>query len=176
MRYCCLCFYSKQTKKLSSIEYHGRGESLPIFVRQKHHLSTTTIVETLLDPELDPDLVCKTQPIAVERNLAFIVDLKHLNHPKDLLCDELGSWKCNGCRSTWVVVNDEGVADICGKEKPLNVDGSAYRVTRKYYINKGSPDFHRMVVFMEGVLRILLFVSNNNNNNNNNNRDPCPRP
>ena len=53
--------------------------------------------------------------------------------------------------STMVVVNDEGVADICGKEEPFNVDGPAYRVTRKYYINKGSPDFHRMVVFMEGM-------------------------
>ena len=47
--------------------------------------------------------------------------ISSLNHPKDLLCDELVSWKCNGCRSTWVVVNDEGVADICGKEKPFKV-------------------------------------------------------
>ena len=38
------------------------------------------------------------------------------------------------------------------RKKPFNVDGPAYRVTRKYYINKGSPDFHRMVVFMEGIL------------------------
>ena len=32
-----------------------------------------------------------------------------------------------GVAVPWVVVNaDEGVADICGKEKPFNVDGPAY--------------------------------------------------
>ena len=107
------------------------------------------IVETLLDPDLDANQVCKAQPVAVESNLVFIVDLKHLKHPKDLLCDESGSWKCNGCRHTSLVVSD---IDICGKEKPSNVDGSLYKVTKKYYLNKGSPDFHRLVVTMEGVI------------------------
>ena len=100
--------------------------------------------------------VCKTQPVAVESNLAFIVDLKHLKHPKDLICDELGSWKCNGCRHTWVVASDYGVADICGNKRPCNVDGCLYHVTKKYYINKASPDFHRMVVFMEGMYRYKI--------------------
>lgn len=146
------------SKERVPIEYHGGRKDLPIFVRQKKHLSTTEIVETLLDPDLDGNEICKAQPVAVESNLAFIVDLKNLNHPKDLLCDELGSWKCNGCRHTWVVVSDIGVAEICGKNKPDNVDGSLYKVTKKYYLNKGSPDFHRMVVTMEGMVVCDVFV------------------
>ena len=35
--------------------------------------------------------------------------------------------------------------------KPDNVDGRPYRVTRKYYNHIGSPDFHRLVVFIEGM-------------------------
>ena len=105
-----------------------------------------------MDPDLDANQICKAQPVAVESNLVFIVDLKHLKHPKDLLCDESGSWKCNGCRHTWVVVSDIGVADICEKEKPRNVDGSLYKVTKKYYLNKGSHDFHCLVVTMEGMV------------------------
>lgn len=120
-------------------------------------MSTTRIVENLLDPELDVNRICKAQPVAVESNVAFIVDLKHLKHPKDLLCDELGAWKCNGSHHTWVVVSDIGVADICGKKKPNKVVGSLYKVTKKYYLNKGSPDFHRLVVTMEGTYKQSVF-------------------
>ena len=154
----CFSFYMqftvlhrKHAKKESLIEYYGGRKDLPVFARQKKHLSTTEIVEALLDPDLDETQICKTQPVGIESNLAFIVNLKHLKNPKDVLCDELGSWKCNGCHHTWVVVNEHGVADICGKKKPSNKDGAMYRITKKYYYNKGSPDFHRMVVFLEGM-------------------------
>ena len=50
-----------------------------------------------------------------------------------------------------IVIDAHVRADICGKNKPSNVDGSLYRVTKKYYLNKGSPDFHRLVMTMEGM-------------------------
>lgn len=105
-----------------------------------------------MDPELGTDQICTTQPVAVESNAVFIVNLKHLKNSKDILCDELGAWKCNGCHHTWVVVDEQGIAGIYGKKKPCDGDERAYRVTKKYYNNKGSPDFHRMVVFIEGML------------------------
>ena len=109
------------------------------------------IVETILDPELDNRRVCKSQPVAVECNSVFVVDLKHLKRSKDLLCDDLGTWKCDGCHCTWVLVDEGGIVDICGKEKPTTVEGSPYRVIKRYYIHKGSPDFHRLAVYLEGM-------------------------
>ena len=137
------------------IEFHCGKKNLPIFVRQKKHMSTAQIVETLLDPELDSHRICTSQTIGAENNLVFIVDLQRLEHPKDILCDELGSWKCNGCHHTWVIVNDYGIAEICGKKRPLDGCGAKYRVLKKYYNHKGSSDFHRMVVFIEGMLLLV---------------------
>ena len=131
-------------------EYHCGRKDLPIFARQKKHLTTAQIVESLLDPELGPSQICTTQPVAVESNLVFIVNLNHLKNAKDILCDELGAWKCNGCHHTWVIVDEHGIAGVCGKDKPSG-DGCYYCVTRKYYIHKGSPDFHRLVVFIKGM-------------------------
>lgn len=91
------------------------------------------------------------QPTAVECNSVFLVDLKHLKKPKDILCDNLGAWKCNGCHYSWVVVDEDGVVAITGKEKPTGDEGSPYRITKRYYNHKGSPDFHRLVVFVEGI-------------------------
>ena len=62
----------------------------------------------------------------MKSNLALLVDVKHLQDPKDLLCEESGSWKCKGCCNVWVVVSYFGVADICEKNKPSTVDGSLY--------------------------------------------------
>ena len=50
--------YMKLIKKESVIEYYSGRKDLPIFVRQKKHLSTTEIVEALLDPDLDQDQIC----------------------------------------------------------------------------------------------------------------------
>ena len=52
--------------------------NVPIFSQQKKHLSTTEIIETLLDPDLDRNVVATTQPVGVENNAIFIVDLKYI--------------------------------------------------------------------------------------------------
>ena len=133
------------------IELHA--ENVPIFSRQKKHLTTSDIVEMLLDPDLDRNLVVTTQPVGVECNAIFIVDLKFLKHTKDITCDELGSWKNSGCHNTWVIVDAHGIAETCGKVKPDSVgEGRVpYKVCKKYYVNKASPDFRRMIVFLEGA-------------------------
>lgn len=55
--------------------------------------------------------------------------------------------------NTWVIVDAEGLAETRGKVKPkVSDDGSvSYRVCKKYYVNKASPDFRWMIVFLEGM-------------------------
>ena len=38
------------------------------------------------------ELIAETNPIHVENNASFLVDLDHLQQPEDLLSDDLGSW------------------------------------------------------------------------------------
>ena len=123
------------------IELHA--ENVPIFSQQKKHLAMTEIIETQLDPDLDRNVVATTQPVGVESNAIFIVDLKYFKHTKDIMCDVLGSWKNNSCHSTWVIVDADGIAETRGKVKPnVASDGSVpYRVCKSYYVNKASPDF-----------------------------------
>ncbi len=69
------------------------SENVPFFSRQKKHLTTTAIIETLLDPELD---VATTQPVGVESNAVFIVDLKYLKNTKDphqIILDQVHDYK-----------------------------------------------------------------------------------
>ena len=95
------------------IEFHA--QSVPIFSRRKKHFTTNEMINTLLDPDLDPNVIATTQPVGVESNALFIVDLKCLKHTKDIMCDDLGAWKNNGCHNTWVTVDSDGLTETRGE-------------------------------------------------------------
>ena len=84
-------------------------------------MDTQEIVNALLDPELDDDMICSMQPVNVEKNTVFIVDLGKLKNIKDLYCDDMGSWQYNGVYHSWLTVNDAGFVSTMGKEKPLQL-------------------------------------------------------
>ena len=99
------------------------------------------MINTLLDPDLDPNVIATTQPVGVESNALFIVDLKCLKHTKDIMCDDLGAWKNNGCHNTWVTVDSDGLTETRGKFKPCtsnDQDTVPYKVCKRYYVNKAS--------------------------------------
>ena len=79
------------------------------------------------------------------------MDLSHLKKPKDLLCDDMGgSWVCNGNYTAWVMVDEVGDVETLGKSLSEEPSEGMYLVSRKYYYLRGCPDFHHMVVFVEG--------------------------
>ena len=46
----------------------------------------------LLDPCIDPRLLCKAQPTQVSHNVTFVVDSSYLTNVKDLHADNIGVW------------------------------------------------------------------------------------
>ena len=107
----------------------------------------------MLDPDLKDDRICKVQPLQVEHNSIFIVDLAHLQSPKDITCDDMGSWKCNGVHRSWVQVDDIGFVTSYGKERPpgtMNV----FNLTKKYFVHKTCQDLKKIVALLAGKLYV----------------------
>ena len=65
------------------------------------------LVSTLLG-SFDEGKVCSAQPVSVEHNCSFLVDLKCVADPNDLRADDCGVWKHQGVRKNWVVVDSKG--------------------------------------------------------------------
>ena len=137
------------------IEYHNGRHDVPVYCFQKTRPSTSEGVAIILNPNLDRRRVCMSQPTCISQNTVFIVDLKQLKHPSDVLCDDMGTWVCNGCRRTWISVDEDGELEFFNNKKPANHE-NCYKVVRKYYNHKGSPDFHRMALFLEGKLSNIV--------------------
>ena len=140
----------------TEIKYHCGRRDLSVFGSHPKRITTAEAMNVLLDPDLDRQRVCISQPVAVENNRLFVVDLSHLKKPKDLLCDDMGSWVCNGNYTAWVVVDEVGDVETLGKSLSEEPSEGMYLVCRKYYYLRGCPDFHRMVVFVEGMYTVYV--------------------
>lgn len=104
----------------------------------------------ILDPELTSDFICKRLPISVDCNSVFVVDMSQLAHPRDIVCDDMGSWKWGGSYRVWLEVDEIGCVKILGKKLPEKSDLPFYRVWKRYYVNKSSPDLKKLVITIEG--------------------------
>jgi len=70
------------------------------------------------------------------------LNFKYLKRTNDIMCDVLGSWKNNGCHSTWVIVDAYGIAETRGKSSHMLTVMVVFRtVCKRDYVNKASPDF-----------------------------------
>ena len=136
-------------------KFYNGNTKLPVYSVQASRYDTQEMVMILLDPDLDSDLVCKTQPVNIEQNATFIVNLSELNNPKDIYVDDMGSWKYNGVYRTWITVEEDGFVVFQGKKQPVDTpDGSLYHIVKKYFHHKTSSDFKKTIAFLSGKLKL----------------------
>ena len=110
-----------------------------------------------MDPKLTSDVICKRLPIAIDQNSVFLVDMSKLAHPKDIVCDDMGSWKWGGSYRIWLEVDDTGSVKVLGKEPPEQGKSNlpAFRIWKRYYTSKSSPDLKKLVATVEGICCML---------------------
>lgn len=134
-----------------STDFYHENVNMPVYSYHPLRLDSQEIVNTLLDPDLEISRICKMQPLCVEHNVIFIVDLSYLKSPKDITCDDMGSWRCNGVYHSWLKVDDVGFVSVYGKEKPLDIDTTQlFYLTKKYFVHKTSQDLKKTIAFLAG--------------------------
>ena len=130
------------------IKYLHDDNMLPIFLSgQTRGLMNKDVVSMLLHN--NGDKVCKAVPTGCDQNAAFIVDIQaeHVKHLKNVLADDLGSWKQTGTKTTLFKSISGRVLEV--KQNQL-CDEGVYKVTRSYYRNQSSDDLMRIVVYLTG--------------------------
>jgi hypothetical protein len=109
MFFCCFLWCRK-------IDYLHGNINIPIFDKTSSGYSARAIIELLLDKSLPQGKIATAQPVGVQNNHVFIVDVSKLNKPEDIQADDLGSWICNGKRSSWCMLDEDGdVSEIFTK-------------------------------------------------------------
>lgn len=82
---------------------------LPVYAQPKKLLTTPEAVFALLSSDLEKSSICTRAPFSVDINAAFIVDLNKFGTPKDVLCDDMGSWIWGGSNKRWISADSNGL-------------------------------------------------------------------
>ena len=131
-------------------DFYRGNKNLPVYSRSAVRYDIQEVVTILLDPELSVNKICTRQPTDVAHNTAFVVDVSKLKCFKDLYCDDMGSWHCNGIYKSWIEVDFIGFVTLHGKCKPSMVNDRSYCITKKYFYHKTSKDLKKTVSFLAG--------------------------
>ena len=82
--------------------------------------------------------MCHIQPLGVDRNCTFIIDLNSISSD-DLRADDMGSWKCNSTRRSYFKLNRKNGPDFL-KAAPQQLVGT-YHVIRRYFVHRSYSKF-----------------------------------
>ena len=124
---------------------------MPVYGYPKRGYNIEQIVHILVQPNFDARLLCKTNPISVENNVSFVVDVSKLSNRNDVRADDLGSWKCTGSRSLQFLVKFDSESCTIVSNRSTSGDETVVVVyiRRQYHVHDTDNDLHRMIAFME---------------------------
>ena len=83
-----------------SIEYHLESQKLLVWEKCTHYKEypTSAVAKLLLGKDVPANRVCSSVPTCVQSSVSFIVSMKAMEDPKDLIAEENWVW---GLRSLW---------------------------------------------------------------------------
>ena len=124
---------------------------LPVYAQPKKLLTTQEAISALLSSDLEESSICTRAPFSIEINAAFIVDLNKFDTPKDVLCDDMGAWIWGGSNKRWISVDSNGFVTFLKCSEDNTCDTTCFRVWKRYYSLKASPDVKKMILLLEGT-------------------------
>lgn len=141
---CDVYFYFR-----GEIDYYHGNKSLPIYERTTKSYSREEIACILCNPALSEELICSTQPVSIENNVSFVIDLSKLKDPNDVRADDLGAWKCTGSRILQCIVKCSN--STCHVVSKLCPGATKISIRRQYFVHATDHDLHRMIAFVENT-------------------------
>ena len=128
----------------------GFFREMPVLA-YKETFDNEAIVKMLLNPNINPEIICPRVPNRCQTTMAFIVNLDPLSDQSDIIADDNGVYFNSFGRVMHVYWNvDEKyvyVKSISGSEDPLDDGKSDYFILTKYNgTAKSCKDFHLKII------------------------------
>lgn len=129
-------------------DFYDNDPSLPVYQwnHANEHYSLAKLAQILLTDLVPPRKWCSKQPVYVQRNVSFVVNISHLDDPTDIRADENGVWIRKG--SPVAYVSKLTKADTTLFFHRSKAGHNHYKITRTYYRHSSSPDFKRIITIV----------------------------
>ena len=128
-------------------DFYDGDTELPVFSRRDHGCPVDTLIKTLLPQSLDEKRVCNVQPLGVQANASFLINLDSVPF-KDIKADDLGVWKATGTKRThFRFTQCNSIRYASGMPSKAN---DYFLLTRRYYVHGTYDRFHRIISDIKG--------------------------
>ena len=139
--------------------YWNGNSKLPVYNNPTERISTEDAANIILN-DVQEDMLCEMQPTCEDKNTLFVVDLEKLRDPKDITCDDMGSWRLNGTHPSYVTKSHSGLISIIS-QKSVNkgkMKGDMYKMIKRYYYHKTARDLNKTIFLMQGNIMMCCIT------------------
>ena len=141
--------------------YWNNNIKLPVYDNPGDRIDTVTAAQIILN-DANEEMLCTMQPTCVNKNALFVVDLEKLRDPKDITCDDMGSWRANGTHPVYLTKSRSGMISIIPLKQAVKgkVKDEMYKMIKRYYYHKTAKDLNKTIFLIQGnwCLYILLYL------------------
>ena len=136
---------NSDTEGTSTPTPHFRDDPLiPVYSSGKNRPYTTNNVTEKIINGVSTHLISSLVPHQPDEDIAFMIGTQYLGHWKDVLSDNLGTWRNDGTKSLYYIQSQKHSREI--KLKPSSEDHSSVRANRYLYVYPKTPSFKRVIV------------------------------
>jgi hypothetical protein len=125
-----------------SISYYQGDNKLPIFSTAGSHCGTLTVTQNILSAAKGEIPLATATPLAVNSNVAFLVDVSAIGNWQNIKCDSMGSWQQTGTKTLYVH-EDRKLKFI---SKDVHGLGTTYEVKRYQFKHSVHTDLLRIII------------------------------
>ena len=136
---------SKSLTTQSKITYYNGDLLLPIYSTNQAVLSPLEVIRLLnnVGETVSNEFICTRQPLRIEHNGTFIVDLESLKSSEDIKCDDVGRWRNNSCNKYYFQKHDNDW--IQQENRDFCTDDDTVTLKRAYFKLQDDVKFRRRI-------------------------------
>ena len=97
----------------------------------------------------NPEIISTAVPFEVQQNALLVIDMDALAEREDILSDDNGAWRQNGCKTKFFVTSKDSDDRVIGLTRVSKEERGDIAVRRRYYTCMSCPSYHRVIVTVE---------------------------
>ena len=143
------CTDASPLKNKAEFEVYQKNERC-CFLKSMESTEIHFIVPLLMNcKQENPEIISTSVPFEIQQNALLVIDMDTLAEREDIVSDDNGAWRQNGCESKFFVISKASDGRVIGLTRVGEEAAGDIFVRRRYYTCLSCPSYHTVIVTIE---------------------------
>jgi hypothetical protein len=145
----CLKTDESPLKQAAEFEVYEKNQHCR-FLKSLESTENSFLVPLLMNcKQENPEIISTSVPYGVQQNACLVIDLDSLEAREDILSDDNGAWRQNGCRTKFFATSKNKDGKVMSLTRVGKEERGDIVVRRRYYTCVSCPSYHKIIVTVE---------------------------